>query len=210
MSWDTFVNGFLLGVHETSVASWVATVTAFIYIWLASKENAWCWPFGIVSSAASVIVYREYQLPFESILNILYCVLGVYGWISWRQNENEKKVVEQKQTIVGIKTKTGIILLLAGILSTIICGAISEHYKTSSFPWADAGIFSFSVIATWMTARKIIENWLVWIVADIASVCVYLLKGPEMYLFVVLFIVYTFMAITGYISWSKKRKKYTA
>jgi nicotinamide mononucleotide transporter len=206
MNWADFLGGIELGIRSSSVASWIATVTAIIYVILAARENIWCWPFGIITSAASVCVYYEYQLPFESILNIGYCFLGVYGWWKWAIKKGELKTgTEEKMLIKNSNGRQFIYLFLIGIVGTLIFGGISAYYKTSSLPWADAAITMFSIIATWMTAQKLIENWLLWIAVDSAAVIVYVIKGPEMYLFAVLFIVYTFMAVAGYFAWKKKK-----
>lgn len=187
--------------RATSLSGWIATVTAVIYVILAAKEKTLCWPFGIISSLFSVVVYLESDLPFESLLNVFYIFAGVYGWRKWsrKNSPNEKKT----NPVIRLDLKTGMILLACGTGASILFGAISKHFETSAFPWADAAITAFSILATWMTAKKVIENWLLWILVDLSAVFVYILKGPSMYLFAILFLLYTFMATAGYFAWKK-------
>lgn len=201
MSFDLIIDAVVAAARATSVSGWIATVTAVIYVILAAKEKTLCWPFGIISSVFSVIVYLESQLPFESLLNVFYVFAGIYGWWKWsRKNDTDKNLYSP---VIRLDLKTGLILLATGIAGSVITGAISKYYQTSVFPWADASITVFSILATWMTAKKIIENWLLWIVVDLSAVFIYILKGPSMYLFAILFILYTFMAIAGYFAWKK-------
>lgn len=227
MSWTEIFAAIRQAAVSTSWQGWAATVTAVVYVILAAKENIFCWPFGVASSALSVLVYYESQLPFEAVLNIGYCALGIYGWWEWRKQKGEgreeggdikseirsaKSEVRnpagesEKQTgkpIVNLTMKTGLILLAAGIAGSLLCGWISWHFHTSSLPWSDSAITVFSIIATWMTAKKIIENWLLWVIIDAAAAIIYFIKGPELYLFAMLFILYTFIAVAGYFSWKK-------
>lgn len=210
MSWNEIYDALASGVKSTSVSGWLATVTALFYVVLAAKENIWCWPFGIASSAFSVMLYLESELPFEALLNVIYCIVGVYGWWQWRSKKPDKKETagaETKSPVINLDYRTGLILLLIGTAGSVICGWISWHFKTSALPWTDAAIASFSIVATWMTAKKIIENWLLWIVLDAVAAVIYFIKGPSLYLFALLFILYTFIAFAGYLSWKKIQKQ---
>lgn len=208
MSWTEIGAALSEGIRATSWSGWLATATSVAYVILALRENILCWPFGITASAISVVFYFETQLPFEAMLNIFYCLAGIYGWWEWHKGFSQKEKSETKKElpITRLKLPTALILLVTGIAGSLVCGAISAHYKTSPLPWADTAITVFSLIATWMTAKKILENWLLWVFIDGAAVFVYFIKGPEAYLFAFLFILYTFIAIAGHFAWKKKMK----
>ncbi len=197
---ENFSETILQAAKSTSVMEWIATITAVIYVILAARENIFCWHFGAISSALSVAVYFKEQLVFEAILNVIYCIISIYGWWEWKKNKKEKSDLK----ISRMKMKTGLYILCIGIFCSLIFGGISNHYHTSQLPYADASITAFSILATWMTAKKILENWIAWIIIDAAAVGVYIYKGPSLYLFALLFIFYTFISITGYLSWRKK------
>lgn len=205
-------------IVKTDAITWAATITAILYVLLALKESVWCWSFGIVSSGLSVGVYFYESLWYESLLSIFYVILGVYGWIQWTK---EKKDHELTGLVLGVQTETHakpaikigkipsnelLITSAIAVVAGLIMGFLSAQYTDNKFAYSDALLTSFSVIATWMTARKYIENWIFWIVIDACSAVLYICKGPSMYLFALLFIFYTFMAVAGYYTWRKSLK----
>lgn len=210
MSWTEIGEALREAAASTGWAGWAATITAILYVILAARENIFCWPFGVASSALSVMVYFESKLPFEGVLNIGYCLLGIYGWWEWRSRKRAGAAEESSLPVINVSLRTALLLAVAGIAGSLACGWISKHYNTSSLPWADSAITVFSIIATWMTAKKMIENWLLWVLIDAAAAIIYFIKGPELYLFGLLFIVYTFIAVAGYFAWKKTQKRSNA
>lgn len=196
--------GWYSSIVQTAVSTdwitWTATVSAVVYVLLALRENVWCWSFGILSSALSVYVYFTQLLWYEAALNLFYIAIGIYGWVKWNQRNTEAI----NNRIVKINLPKLIYIVSGGVCGSILLGYISHRYTSSTLPYADAFITSFSIIATWMTARKILENWILWIIIDGFAAGVYIFKGPELYLFAVLFAFYTIMSIAGYLSWRKK------
>ena len=91
--------------------------------------------------------------------------------------------------------------LILGVLLTPVFGYYLDSFTDSDVPYYDGATTVFSFIATWMMTRKIIQNWLLWIVVDIASAGLYLYKG--LYLTALLFVLYTLMAVYGYLEWKK-------
>jgi len=200
MSLSEFFHHVEETIVATDVITWIATITAVLYVLLALRENVWCWSFGIISSALSIAVYYKEQLAYEAVLNFLYVVLGVYGWVMWKRVPGR----QEERKITTITLRYFLILVLISGASGIILGMISYHYTQSSFAYADALITSFSIVATWMTAKKFIENWIFWVAIDGFAAVVYFFKGPSLYLFALLFIFYTFIAAAGYFAWKKK------
>ena len=97
-----------------------------------------------------------------------------------------------------------IILISTTIVLTLISGYILSGYTNSDLPWLDAFTTSASIVAMWMLARKILENWLFWIIIDIVSMGMYIYKG--LFPTVILFFVYSTVAIIGYYEWRKDLK----
>jgi nicotinamide mononucleotide transporter len=203
-----FVEALKDGVAETDLITWIGTLTAVLYVILALKESIWCWAFGIISSALWVSVFFHQELWYESILNIFYVVLGVYGWVQWAKEKKEGWDANKKAEVIISKIPARLLLICVSIAvgGGVILGLISSSVTESSFAYSDAMLTSFSVVATWMTAKKFIENWLFWVAIDACSAALYIVKGPGMYLAAVLFIFYTFMAAAGYFAWKKNLK----
>lgn len=133
-------------------------------------------------------------------LNTYYVFVSIYGWyhwLFWNKKENNAKELP----ISRIKTNQVILYLVSFILVSVVLYFILKRFTDSPIPFWDAVITSLSFVGTWMLARKILENWLIWIIADALSIGVYVYR--ELYFFLVLFIVYTVMAYVGYQNWKK-------
>jgi nicotinamide mononucleotide transporter len=203
-----FAEVVLNSARETDIITWIATFAGVVYVLLALRESVWCWSFGIVGSALSVSIMLNERLYYDALLNIFYVILGVYGWIQWAKEKNNEHGVNPNPAVVISKIPSDrlFICVSAGVVFGIVMGYVSNYVKENSFTYSDALLTSFSVVATWMTAKKYIENWIFWIVIDAAYVVLFYFKGPQMYLFALLFIFYTFMALAGYFAWRKSIK----
>ena len=214
----SFGDALLICIQETDLITWIGTVCAVLYVILALKESVWCWSFGIVGSALYVSVNFHEKLWYDALLNVFYVVLGIYGWIQWAKENRSTELtaaVLQNQTKADVKPELTIskipsaslfICVSIAVVAGIIMGYVSNAISENRFAFMDALLTSFSVVATWMTAKKFIENWLFWIVIDAGYVVLYFVKGPHLYLVALLFIFYTFMAIAGYFAWRKSIK----
>lgn len=194
-----FISAVSESIAKTDLITWAATVSALVYVYLALKESVWCWSFGIVSSGLSVGVYFFESLYYESLLNIFYVGLGIYGWIVWSRTKGETAAL----VIRKIPQRELLIVSSLAVSVGLILGAITSAKTENHFAYSDALLTSFSLVATWMTTKKYIENWIFWILIDACSAALYWIKGPTMYLFALLFVFYTIMAIAGYYSWRK-------
>lgn len=194
-------NNIQASVAATDGLTWIGTILAVLYVLLALRLSRWCWVAGTFSSLLFVVIYFNNALYYESILNMLYAALGVYGWIQWgkRNSEKTEKVTETSRNYM-IK---GSLIAVAGGIAT---GSITHFFLNADLAYADALLSTFSIFATVLAARKKLENWLYWIAIDAVSAAVYIIKGPTMYLVALLFIFYTCMSIGGYLTWKKKLK----
>lgn len=185
---------------QTSILEWMSFICALTYILLIAFENSWGWLFGIIASLLTVYLCFSCHLFFESGLNLFYVVIGFYGWYQWLHGSDEKK--EIRITHLSI-TKNGLVII-AGVLIWLPFAFFAKKYSTQVLPYLDAFITIFSIIATWMTAKKRIENWLYWIILD--SLGIYLFANRGFYLFALLNIIYVGMSVGGYFSWRKKSR----
>ena len=138
-------------------------------------------------------------------LNVYYVLVSIYGWYHWLVRKDNAKHSSIK--IITLKVRDWIVyLVIVGVL-TIGFAELLIHVpqkigiKPSSVPWWDAFLTASSIVATWMLARKILEQWLWWIVID--GISIWMLIYKELYFMAALFVVYTFMAVIGYIEWKK-------
>jgi len=183
----------------------IGAVTGLLYLYFSVKQNIWLWPVGLITSAFYIIVFYNSQLYADMSLNIYYLIISIYGWRHWLLRKDN--VYHKSIKISSLDPKEWTIYLAAATFITIALGLILVNmpqklgFKPSSVPWWDAFLTAGSIVATWMLARKIIEQWLWWILIDVISVGVFFYKG--LYSTVILFVVNTLIAIIGYIKWKK-------
>ena len=198
MTAPEITNSIQTAFIHTSFAEWIIFISALIYILLIAVENKWGWIFGIIASLVSVYLCFTGNLFLESGLNIFYVIIGFYGWYQWQYGSKEKKEIQISR---NSKLKNTCLILL-GCLIWIPFALIANKYSTQAMPYLDAFITAFSLIATWMTTKKMIENWLYWIIVDALGIVLFANRG--LYLLALLNIIYTSMALAGYFSWRKK------
>jgi len=178
-------------------------IFGLLYILLSIKQNIWCWPTGFITSALYVYVFFVSKFYADMGLQVYYLFVSIYGWYNWMYGSKSKKQDDLKISKSGIVQI--IYLALATLVLFVVISYILTHYTDSEIPYWDAFTTAASFVATWMLAKKIIEHWIVWIVVDFVSLGLYIYKG--LYPTVILFAVYTILAILGYIEWRKQLKR---
>jgi nicotinamide mononucleotide transporter len=131
-------------------------------------------------------------------LQFYYVVISIYGWANWKSGKDS---TNHDLPATTMTKKDWLITVFASIIIYIIYYLILKYYTDSVIPKSDSLVGALSVIGTWMLARKFIENWLVWIIADGLCVGLYLYK--ELYPTAILFAIYTVMAAVGYWQWKR-------
>lgn len=183
----------------------IGAVSGLIYLYFSVKQNIWLWPVGLITSAFYIIVFYYSQLYADMSLNVYYLIVSIYGWHHWlirKDNTYHSSIKIGTLSLKGWST-----YLLSAIVLTIFLGLILVNipqklgFKPSSVPWWDAFLTGSSIIATWMLARKILEQWLWWIIIDAFSIGVFFYK--ELYFTTILSIVNTIVAVVGYIKWKQ-------
>lgn len=175
-----------------------AVIFSIIYVVLAAKKNTYCWFAAIISVSLYIYICFNAKLYAETGLQIFYLIMAFYGYYHW--NKKNKLIIESW----SINKHLTIILL--GSLLTFFIGFYFNTYTNASMPIIDSFTTVFSIIATYMVVKKILENWIYWIIIDITSIYLYWQK--DLHLSSILFLIYTIIAIFGYISWLKKEIKY--
>jgi nicotinamide mononucleotide transporter len=179
----------------------LATCTSIISIWLNTKKNPSGWLLGVFSVCLSAWVYYKSHLFAECGLQLFFFISGIYGWIQWNKAVNGTGLVPVQ--------KASDVSLLAGILIGLV-GTVLLYYSIRLFPSAsqplpDAAIASFSIVAQIWLAKRWIENWILWMLINIASICLYIFK--ELWFFTGLYGILLLLAIHGYLEWKREFKK---
>lgn len=198
MTSSEILNSIYKALLETTGIEWAGFLCALAYIILIALEISWGWLFGIAASGFTVYLCFSGNLFFESGLNLFYVIIGFYGWYQWLYGSAEKKEIH----ITRLPFLKNTLLIGIGIIIWLPFAFYAKQYSTQVLPYLDAFITVFSIIATWMTAKKLIENWIYWIILD--ALGIYLFANRGFYLFAVLNIIYVLMSFAGYFSWRKK------
>lgn len=177
-------------------------ITGIIYVILEVKQNRLLWPLGIVTSAAYVYIFFSGKFYADMGLQVYYVLISIYGWYYWSRGGAGTEKAELP--VIHIKRQQFIILFLTFIVSWGGIYFILDRYTDSTVPVGDAFTTAMAIVATWMLTRKMIEQWFLWILANLVSVGLYIYKG--LYPTVILYAVYAGMAVYGYVEWKRSMK----
>ena len=179
-----------------------AMILALAYLLLAVRQIIWCWLAAFVSTLIYSGVFLQAQLYMDAALQVFYALMAIYGWSQWRHGghaDSALRISKRPMRWHGIT-------LAVIVLISLVSGFLLSRYTNAAFPYLDSFTTWASVIATWMVARKVLENWIYWIAIDSVSVYLYVHRG--LYLTVILFILYVMIAVAGWQTWKSEYRKY--
>ena len=181
-------------------ANWfeiVAAILAITYLILAMLEDIRCWVAWIISSLMYFFVMYSANLYMEALLQIFYIFIGLYGLYQWRFKADKKDALK----ITTWSVKNHLIVISALVFLTSLSGYILMIYTAAASPFVDAFTTWGAIAASYLVAKKILENWFYWFVIDFVSV--FLFISRELYPTALLFIVYLVLVVIGYSAWRK-------
>ncbi len=185
-------------VYGTGVLEWLGVFTGILCVWLAAKNNIWNWPIAIISVSIYIFIFFESKLYADMGLQFYFFAMNAYGWYFWSRQKNNL----QKDRPITLITRKEILLSIVGVIVfTLIIGLFLHQNTDASFPFIDSFCTACSLIAQLFLARKVLQNWLIWIFVDIIYVSVYFAKG--LYATGLMYALYIFIATVGYIDWKK-------
>ncbi|MFT3751925.1 MAG: nicotinamide riboside transporter PnuC [Paludibacter sp.] len=183
---------------QTNWIEIVGAILSLIYLYLSINQKVSLWFFGIVSSLFYIVVFFQSKLYADMSLQLYYVVISIYGWINWKTGRGE---TNDNLPATRASKRLWLNLIAVTLVIYLIYYLILSYFTDSTIPKADSLVGALSIIGTWMLARKYIENWLVWIVADGLCIGLYLYKS--LYPTAILFVIYTLMSVDGYWQWRK-------
>ncbi|MDC0204899.1 nicotinamide riboside transporter PnuC [Flavobacteriales bacterium] len=181
-----------------SIIESVAVLFSVLYVILAAKENILCWWAAAISVILYIFICFSAQLYPETGLQIFYLFMAFYGYYNWNKKEQSLQIIEW-----NISNHFAVLIL--GAILTFLMGFFFATYTNAEMPIVDSFTTVFSIFATYLVAKKILGNWLYWIVID--TVSVYLYFSRDLHLTALLFMTYTIIAIFGYFNWLKMMQK---
>ena len=156
------------------------------------------WPFGIAYVLVSLVVFIQQKLYADFTLHVFFLIMNIYGWYYWVYGKKEQQA-EVPITSIGASSWLGILVICA--IGIVLWGFALNTYTDADLAYWDSTTSVLSFAAMWLTARKKIENWTLWLVVDILATGIYFYKG--IYFYCLLYLIYIGMAIAGYMAWKK-------
>ena len=175
----------------------LAVALGISYLLLAMRENSLCWYCAFFSTAIYVYIFGDVSLYMESALNVYYMGMAVYGWLQWQKGGANHSGVE----IVRWTAKHHIICVLVILIASVISGYLLSVNTDARLPYLGSFTTWASVLTTVMVARKVLENWLYWIVIN--SVSIYLYIDRDLDQTAAMFTLYLMLSVLGYVAWKK-------
>lgn len=175
----------------------VGVLFGVVAVWLTTRENAWCWPTGLVNVGLFIVVFYQARLYADMGLQVVYVFVCLYGWYQWLHGGPGHGTLP----VTSTPRPARLALAAAGLAGSVLLGLTLHRHTDASLPFWDSSLASFSLVAQWMQARKWIENWAVWIVVDVAYVGMYLYKS--LYLTAGLYVVFVGLAVLGLAEWRR-------
>jgi len=188
----------------------VGLVSGVLCVWLLIRQNIWTWPIGLLYALVSVLVFYRARLYADVLLHVFYVGMNAYGWYYWLSGDVERRQAEDLDRLPIAFTPRASWVAIVGLTAagTFGLGWLLGTYTDADLPYWDGATTAMSFTAMWMTARKYIENWGVWLVVDVLATGIYVYKGIEPY--ALLYGLYIAMAVWGWWSWQQALRRQAA
>ncbi len=193
---ETVIDGIVQGLLASSLLEQTATLLGIVGVWLMIRQNLWAFPVGIVQVTLSAVLFHDYRLYADMMLQGVFVAALIYGWWHWTHGGPEKdaRIPVTRLGARGIATA-----IVAGAAINLGWGWLLATHTDAALPYGDAFIGAFSLVGQWLQARKKLENWLCWLVVDVVAVVIFGMK--ELYWFAVLYALFCGMAWGGHRAW---------
>jgi nicotinamide mononucleotide transporter len=204
--------GAWLVAHGSTWAELLGFVSGVLCVYLVTRESIWNWPLAIATSACYIVVFRRLGYYSDTGLQVVYLLLSLYGWWHWTRGSAARRASadvdlaarpDSAPALAVSRTPAREMLLLAGagVLLWLLLWTITSRIPGAKLPLLDASLAATSLVAQYMMTRKYLENWLLWIIADVVYVGLFVTRGNV--LTAVLYAVYLLLAIIGMRRWTR-------
>lgn len=200
---NSLVNFFLDAYQNTSTTFIVLEAIAFFFgiasVWYAKNENILVYPTGLIATIITVFLLYKAEYFGDMILNFYYSVMSIYGWWNWSRAKNNTISLPISRTNFKEKWIGFLLFILTMIVTYTVYRYFGNEIKIENY----LDIFTSGIFFTamWYMATKKLENWTLWIIADIITIPLYAYRGLGM--LSLQYLIFTILAIQGYISWKK-------
>jgi nicotinamide mononucleotide transporter len=171
-------------------------ITGAACVWLAVRENVWNWPIAAANAVFFFVLFLRHRLYGDMALQVIFFGLAILGWYQWLRGGEHHSALHVSR--ISLRLATGMLVL------TIAATAVMTEYLRSvndASPFLDAITTVLSLVGQYLLTRKIIENWHVWMAADVLYIYLYISRG--LYLTSVLYVIFLLMCVAGVLQWQR-------
>lgn len=196
---------FVLAGQPVSVVEGIGFLTGALCVWAVARQNIWNWPLGLVNNAAFFALFLGVGLYADAGLQVAFAALGVYGWVVWLRRRTADGALASIP-VRRARPAEVTLGLVAAALATVGVALLLAAKTDSAVPWPDAFVLAFSLLATWGQAKKLIEQWWVWITVDVVSIPLYVVKG--LWLTAILYTGFLALCVWGLARWTRELREH--
>ncbi len=176
-----------------------AAITGLLCVYLTTKEKISSYPVGFVNLGLFVVMFYQAKLYADMMLQVFFFFLMVYGLFIWLSGNKNAKQVRVTRDMTPTEFKYS---MLGFVFLSLGWAFILHKYTDAAIPWIDAPIAVASILAQYFLSKKVLQNWIIWIVIDVFSVGMYAYK--QLYLTSGLYAIFLILAVKGYYDWKKE------
>jgi nicotinamide mononucleotide transporter len=195
---------FQIWNYSVSYVELIGTLFGLISVYFAAKANILTWVTGIINELFLFILFFQIQLYADTFLQLYFFITTLYGWYNWKSKSTEHDI--SGITLLNRLWLAGIIVAgttAAGFLFRNIHLILPQYFKVpAAYPFIDSFVMICSITATILLARKKLENWYLWIAADVVSVGLYFKK--QVYFLSLEYLIFLGLATYGLYNWRKQ------
>ncbi|MBZ9779560.1 nicotinamide riboside transporter PnuC [Psychroflexus sp. CAK8W] len=181
----------------------IAVIFGFLSVLFSKKDNILVFPTGIISTLIFVYILYQYGLLGDMMINAYYFSMSVYGWYLWTRKVDDSHFIPIEKASPRENIKSIFLFVATAIFVTVIYEVFDKWDGWVTY--MDVITTSIFFVGMWLMAKKRLENWIYWIVGDLISIPLYYYKGLTFTSFQ--FILFTIIAVYGYLEWKKNLNK---
>jgi nicotinamide mononucleotide transporter len=181
----------------------LAVLASALAVWLSVRRHIATWPVSIVAVSAYLALFVRERLYADSALQVVFLAQSVYGWWSW------SGAARRAEPPVRLLSPAGRALTVLGIAAAaLVAGTLLHRYSDAAAPYWDATASLTSLTANQLLARRVLENWVLWIAADLVYVGLFTWKG--LHASALLYVAFLAMCVAGLVRWEAERSATSA
>lgn len=198
LNFSEITQQFIDGIKATTPLEYIAVFFGIASVWFSRKENILVYPVGLVNTSIYIYLYITHGLYADASVNFYYTVMSIIGWSMWSQKKDGHTTLTITKSNVADWRNT---FIFFGICS-ITLFLILKKFTDSTVPEADAFTSAAAFTGMWLMNKKKLENWIWWIITNLASIPLNFSKQLVFTSFQ--YLVFLILAVMGYITWKKK------